>query len=245
MKEPSMKEPGGLWNVLKGGSIPPRIASMLGAPSAQQIAFVRSLSKGQRKPETLHVPLAELKTAVFDLETTGFHYHYGDEILSFGAVKVDGERITEDMYYSLCKPACAIPETIVSLTGITAEMVEDAPALLHSLRDFMGFVADRVLIAHGSAHDKAFLDVALWKTSKVHLGHRVLDTMMIARKLEPDRNISSLDDWLELYDIPILTRHHALEDSKMTAGLWVAIIHRLRDRGVITLGDLYSFLSKT
>lgn len=245
MKEPSMKGPGGLWDVFKGGSIPPRIASMLGAPSAQQIAFVRSLSKGQRKPETLHVPLAELKTAVFDLETTGFHYHYGDEILSFGAVKVDGEQITKDMYYSLSKPSCTIPETIVSLTGITAEMVEDAPSLLQSLREFMGFVADRVLIAHGSAHDKAFLDVALWKTSKVHLGHRVLDTMMIARKLEPDMNISSLDDWLDYYNIPILTRHHALEDSKMTAELWVAIIYQLKERGVITLGDLYSFLSKT
>ncbi|MNI29199.1 DNA polymerase III PolC-type [compost metagenome] len=109
----------------------------------------------------------------------------------------------------------------------------------------MGFVDDRVLIAHGSAHDKAFLDVALWKTTKAHLGHRVLDTMMIARKLEPERNISSLDDWLEVYNIPILNRHHALEDSRMTASLWRAIIKQLRDHGVITLGDLYSYLSKT
>ncbi|MNP12145.1 DNA polymerase III PolC-type [compost metagenome] len=243
MKEP-MKQTGGLWDVLKGGGIPPRIASMLGAPSAQQIAFVRSLTKGQRKPETLHVPLTELKTAVFDLETTGFHYHYGDEILSFGAIKVDGEQITDDVYYSLCKPACSIPEQIVELTGITPEMVEDAPPLLNALREFMGFVDDRVLIAHGSAHDKAFLDVALWKTTKAHLGHRVLDTMMIARKLEPERNISSLDEWLEVYDIPRLRRHHALEDSKMTAGLWTAIITHLKEQGVITLGDLYSYLSK-
>ncbi|MNW52872.1 DNA polymerase III PolC-type [compost metagenome] len=218
---------------------------MLGAPSAQQIAFVRSLTKGQRKPETLHVPLTELKTAVFDLETTGFHYHYGDEILSFGAVKVNGEEETDEVYYSLCKPACSIPAQIVDLTGITPEMVEDAPPLLHALRGFMGFVDDRVLIAHGSAHDKAFLDVALWKTTKAHLGHRVLDTMMIARKLEPERNISSLDDWLEVYNIPILNRHHALEDSRMTASLWRAIIKQLRDHGVITLGDLYSYLSKT
>ncbi|MNN47778.1 DNA polymerase III PolC-type [compost metagenome] len=164
--------------------------------------------------------------------------------MSFGAIKVDGEKITDEVYYSLCKPACSVPQQIVELTGITPEMVEDAPPLLQALREFMAFVDDRVLIAHGSAHDKAFLDVALWKTTKAHLGHRVLDTMMIARKLEPERNISSLDDWLEVYDIPRLRRHHALEDSKMTAGLWCVIIERLKENGVITLGDLYSYLSK-
>ncbi|RRJ64809.1 3'-5' exonuclease [Paenibacillus oralis] len=243
MKEP-MKGNGGFWDALKGGGMP-RIASMLGAPSAQQIAFVRSLTKGQRRPETLHVPLTELKTAVFDLETTGFHYHYGDEILSFGAVKVEGEDISEEVYYSLAKPACTIPERITELTGITPEMVQDAPALLEALREFMAFVDDRVLVAHGSAHDKAFLDVALWKTSKAHLGHRVLDTMMIARKLEPDCRISGLDDWLNVCGIPITQRHHALEDAKMTAQLWTVLIGRLKDRGVITLGDLYTFLSKT
>lgn len=245
MKEP-MKGNGGFWDAIKGGGVSPRIASMLGAPSAQQIAFVRSLTKGQRRPETLHVPLAELKTAVFDLETTGFHYHYGDEILSFGAVKVEGERITDEVYYSLAKPACQIPERIIELTGITQEMAQSAPSLLEALREFMAFVDDRVLVAHGSAHDKAFLDVALWKTSKAHLGHRVLDTMMIARKLEPDRRISgSLDEWLEVYGIPVAQRHHALEDSKMTAQLWTALIARLKEQNVITLGDLYTFLSRT
>lgn len=243
MKEP-MKGNGGFWDTIKNGGGSPRIASMLGAPSAQQIAFVRSLTKGQRRPETLSIPLAELKTAVFDLETTGFHYHYGDEILSFGAVKVEGEKISQEVYYSLSQPACTIPERIIDLTGITEEMVRDAPELLDALRGFMSFVDDRVLIAHGSAHDKAFLDVALWKTTKAHLGHRVLDTMMIARKLEPERGKSGLDDWLAIYEIPVTQRHHALEDSKMTAELWVILIRQLRERGVITLGDLYAYLSK-
>lgn len=244
MKEP-MKGNGGFWDAIKGGGLSPKFSSMIGAPSAQQIAFVRSLTKGKRRPETLHIPLSQLQTAVFDLETTGFHYHYGDEILSFGAVKVDGEEITDDVYYSLSKPSCTVPERITELTGITEEMVRDAPSLLQALREFMAFVDDRVLIAHGSAHDKAFLDVALWKTSKVHLSHRVLDTMMIAQKLEPAKKLSSLDDWLKSYKLPILQRHHALEDARMTAGLWRRMITSLKERGVITLGDLYSFMSRT
>lgn len=239
-----MKGNGGFWEAFKGGGLSPKIASMLGAPSAQQIAFVRSLTKGQRKPETLHVPLLELKTVVFDLETTGFHYHYGDEILSFGAVKVQGQLESNEQFYCLVKPTCTIPERISDLTGISPEMTQDAPSLLEALKEFMAFVDDRVLIAHGSAHDKAFLDVALWKTTKAHLGHRVLDTMMIARKMNPDYGIASLDEWLDTYHIQITRRHHALEDAKMTAELWKLLILQLRDRGVITLGDLYAFLSK-
>lgn len=241
----SMKRNGVFWDIMKEGVLPSRIASMLSAPSAQQIAFVRSLTRGQRRTETLHVPLTELGTAVFDLETTGFHYNHGDEILSFGAVRVDGMEVDREAFYSLARPGTAIPERIIELIGITPQAAEEAPALLQVLQDFMSFVDDRVLIAHGSAHDKAFLDAALWKTTRVHLGHRVLDTMMIARKLVPNRPISALDDWLRIYDIPIGRRHHALEDAKMTAQLWVKLIDHLAHTGVVTLGDLYHFLGKS
>lgn len=244
-----MKEPGkagGLWNVFRNRSMSSGVASFLGTESAQHIAFLRSLNKGLRKPETLHIRLRELKTAVFDLETTGFHSKSGDEILSFGAVKVEGTRVnTDEVIHTLCKPNAAIPPEIVSLTGITQEMAEHAPSLVEALHGFMSFVEDRVLIAHSSAHDKAFLDLALWRTSKIHLTHRVLDTMMIAQKLDPGSRLSSLDDWLAVYGIPITLRHHALEDAKMTAYLWTALVDRLWERGVHTLGDLYVFLSQS
>ncbi|AWB44165.1 DNA polymerase III subunit epsilon [Paenibacillus sp. CAA11] len=245
MREPG-KEGGGWWNALKNGGVPSAIASVLGTHSAQQIAFLRSLTKGKRRPETLHVPLRELETAVFDLETTGFLYKQGDEILSFGAVKTDGERVElENTFYTLTRSSCPIPPEITALTGITQEMVEQASPLVESLHGFMSFVDDRVLVAHGSAHDKSFLDTALWRTSKVRLSHRVLDTMMIAQKLDHDDRIASLDDWLGIYGIPVANRHHALEDAKMTAFLWLALVDRLRERGVHTLGDLYIFLSQT
>ncbi|USB32223.1 exonuclease domain-containing protein [Paenibacillus sp. YPG26] len=243
MREP-VKKGGGFWDALKTRTVPASLASMTGDPSAQQIAFIRSLTKGQRRPETLHIPLAELKTAVFDLETSGFHTRYGDEIISFGAVKMEGGQITNETYYALSKCSGQIPESVIELTGITQEMSDQAPPLVESLHGFMTFIDDRVLIAHGSAHDKSFLDHALWRTTKTHLGHRVLDTMMIAGKLEPHRGITSLDDWLDVHGIEITMRHHALHDSRMTAALWAALIPRLRQNKVSTLGDLYVFLSQ-
>ncbi|OAB39898.1 DNA polymerase III subunit epsilon [Paenibacillus macquariensis subsp. defensor] len=243
MKEP-VRGVNGLWSTFRQGGMPSAIASVMGAPTAQHMAFIRSLMREQRRPEVLSVPLTKLETVVFDLETTGFAHQHGDEILSFGAVRMVGEEIvSEEQFYSLVNCRKLVPDHITVLTGITQEMNDEAPTLMNGLHDFMSFVGGRVLIAHGSAHDKAFLNAALWKTSKVNLGHRVIDTMMIARWLEPQRGGYGLDELLLDRDIPIKGRHHALEDALMTANLWKSFLDDISKRRVDTLGDLYAHLS--
>lgn len=248
-----MKEPnkgGGFWNNLRHGGMPSAIASMKGGESAQQtaqqMAFIRSLMREKRRPEVLHTPLSKLETVIFDLETTGFSHQHGDEIMSFGAIKVVGEEIKEDeCFYTLVNCQTAIPDDITKLTGITEEMTRVAPSLMDGLHNFMSFVGQSVLVAHASSHDKAFLNTALWKTSKVQLTHRVLDTMMLARWLEPQRSNYTLDELLAVHGIPINGRHHALEDAKMTAQLWVSYLREISERGQVeTLGDLYAYLSR-
>ncbi|WP_342565526.1 exonuclease domain-containing protein [Paenibacillus sp. FSL R7-0345] len=248
-----MKEPnkgGGFWSNLRQGGMPSAIASIRGGESAQQtaqqMAFIRSLMREKRRPEVLHTPLSELETVIFDLETTGFSHQHGDEIMSFGAIRVVGEEIKEEeCFYTLVNCQTAIPEDITRLTGITGEMTAAAPSLIDGLHNFMSFVGQRVLVAHGSAHDKSFLNAALWKTSKVQLTHRVLDTMMLARWLEPQRSNYTLDELLAVHEIPIQGRHHALEDARMTARLWVAYLREIANkRQVDTLGDLYAYLSR-
>ncbi|MDH6426466.1 DNA polymerase III subunit epsilon [Paenibacillus odorifer] len=249
MREPNKS--GGFWSNLRQGGMPSAIASMRGGETAQQtaqqMAFIRSLMREKRRPEVLHTPLSELETVIFDLETTGFSHQHGDEIMSFGAVKVVGEQIKEEeCFYTLVNCQTTIPEDITRLTGITEEMTQSAPSLMDGLHNFMSFVGQNVLVAHASSHDKAFLNAALWKTSKVQLTHRVLDTMMLARWLEPQRSNYSLDELLYVHEIPIHGRHHALEDAKMTAQLWVIYLREISERGQVdTLGDLYAYLSRT
>ncbi|WP_339316011.1 exonuclease domain-containing protein [Paenibacillus sp. FSL R10-2734] len=249
MREPNKN--GGFWNNLRQGGMPSAIASMRGGETAhqtaQQMAYIRSLMREKRRPEVLRTPLSELETVIFDLETTGFSHQHGDEIMSFGAIKVVGEEIKEDeCFYTLVKCQTAIPDDITRLTGITEEMTQSAPSLIDGLHNFMSFVGQNVLVAHASSHDKAFLNAALWKTSKVQLTHRVLDTMMLARWLEPQRSNYTLDELLYVHEIPIHGRHNALEDAKMTAQLWVAYLREISERGQVdTLGDLYAYLSRT
>lgn len=244
MKEP--KSPmGRMWHLYKMGGITPAIASMLGSSHAQQMAFIRSISREQRKESVLETPLEELETVVFDLETTGFHPYNGDEILSIGGVLTKGRELQDaEPFYTLVNPKRKIPRHITELTGITNEMAESAPDLVQALHDFMDFAGKRLLIAHGSGHDKQFLNAALWKTSKIQLTHRVLDTMMIAKWLEPKRISYGLDELLEAYGIEVTVRHHALHDSLMTAKLWFRFLEIIRRKQVVTLGDLYAYLSR-
>lgn len=244
MKEP--KSPiGRMWSLYKMGGLTPAIASMLGAQNAQQMAFLRSVAKGHRKESLLEARLLDLDTVVFDLETTGFYPSNGDEIISFGAVVVQGGNVREDLtFHSLVNPKRKIPQAVVELTGITNEMAETAPDLIETLHRFFDFVGRRILIAHASGHDKQFLNAALWKTSKVNLNHRVVDTLMVEKWLEPRRTSYTLDDLLESYGVPKGIRHHALEDALMTAKLWVRMLDRILQRNIITLGDLYAYLSR-
>lgn len=239
-----MRPMGRLWHLYKMGGITPAITSVFDAQNAQQMAFIRSIIKEQKKNSLYDIPLNTLELAVFDLETTGFSPYNGDEIISFGAVAVTGEEVDDkSTFYSLVNPKRKIPETVVELTGITDEMVQVAPDLITGLSAFLEFVGQKVLVAHASGHDKHFLNSALWKTSKINFSHRLLDTMMIGKWLYPKEGAYDLDTMLNKHDIPITLRHHALEDALMTAELWKRMLEVVRSKDVGTLGDLYEKLS--
>lgn len=239
-KEPSNR----IWDLYKRGGITSALTSVFNTQNAQHMAYIRSIMKEQRNHTSLMTPLHELEVVVFDLETTGFHPNQ-DEILSIGAVKaVGGNIIEDDNFYVLVKPKRPVPEAITKLTGITTEEAEKGLPLTEALKQFLRFSHTRVLIAHGSGHDRQFLNAALWQTSRVRLSHRVLDTMMLARWLRPGMESYGLDEVLQEFEIEITKRHHALEDSLMTAKLWSRFIEELGERKVISLNELYAHLSK-
>ncbi|WP_240419038.1 exonuclease domain-containing protein [Paenibacillus periandrae] len=238
-----MRPAGRMWHLYKMGGITPALTSMFDVQSAQQMAFMRSMMKEQRKNSLYDIPLDTVELVVFDLETTGFSPYNGDEIISVGAVAVNGDAIMEDQsFYSLVNPKRLIPEQVIELTGITNEMVDQAPDLYQGLRAFLEFVQQKVLVAHGTGHDKHFLNSALWKTSKVSLSHRMIDTMMIGKWLNPRLGKYDLDTLLQYYGIDISLRHHALEDALMTAKLWSSYMNEIRSRDIHSLGDLYTHL---
>src|SRR3954462_8656412 len=100
------------------------LGNAYGGQNSQQIAFIRSLQKEKKQGDVLNVPLEKLKVVVFDIETTGFFPHQGDEIISIGAIKVCGEKIQEDQqFYSLIQSEKEVSREIQNLTGITNDQL--------------------------------------------------------------------------------------------------------------------------
>ncbi|UHA72610.1 exonuclease domain-containing protein [Paenibacillus sp. 481] len=216
----------------------------------QRIAYERSLNRKQRQQRSLDVldiPLEQLNVSVFDLETTGFDPTRGDEIIAFGVQHVAGVEIAEGMgaqFYAEVNPGMKIPTHIQQLTGITDEAVHGAPSVNEGLGQFFHFVGDRVLVAHASAHDKAFLRMALWRAVKKPFKHRIIDTMVVARWLHPRLPAYTLDHLAAHYGIAVERRHHALCDAQVTAQLWTCLVKEAAERRVTTLGDMYMYLSR-
>jgi DNA polymerase-3 subunit epsilon len=240
-----MKQLSRFFEIYRMGGLSPALISLVDLDSAQRIAYLRSLLKDRQQQNLSQLPLGQLPAVVFDLETTGFHPQSGHAIISIGAVALqDCAIVPDETFYSLVNPKRAIPSPVQSLTAITDEMAREAPDLADVLIRFFRFVRQRTLIAHGSGHDKRFLNTALRKVSGAAMMHRLLDTMMIGCKLYPGQVSFTLDDWLRFYGLEQAGRHHALQDSVMTARLWIALVDDLKNRDIQTLGDLYEFLGR-
>ena len=81
-----------------------------------------------------------------DLETTGIGARH-EKITEIGMVKViDGEAV--DTYHTMVNPHREIPERIVELTGITDDMVKDAPGIEEILDEVLAFTEDLPLLGH-------------------------------------------------------------------------------------------------
>lgn len=83
---------------------------------------------------------------VFDIETTGLDPNT-DQIIELGAVKIENGNIVEK-FSTFVKPTKKIPYEVVKLTGITDEMVEDAPPIDLVIKDFYEFTRGCVLCGH-------------------------------------------------------------------------------------------------
>ena len=93
---------------------------------------------------------------VVDFETTGLYPDSGDRITEIGAIKMSGNKV-RGVFTSLIFPERAIPESATFITGITNEMVKNAPTIGQALPLFTDFVQDDILVMHNAKFDGSFL----------------------------------------------------------------------------------------
>lgn len=175
--------------------------------------------------------LALTEFVVFDLETTGAKIP-PCRIIEIGAFRVRNGEVTEE-FQTLIDPGTPIPEFITNLTGITGEMVFDAPKFADIAHDLLSFIGDSVLVAHNSGFDMRFLN---YEIGRVFGGYRVanpcLCTVQLSRKLLPDIVNHKLKTVAEHYSIDLVNHHRASADAYATAHIFVNLLAKLSDRGV-------------
>ena len=160
-------------------------------------------------PAMLRTPLIFL-----DLETTGMSAAE-ERITEIGLVEVvDGEFVSS--WSQLVNPGRTIPPFIQSLTGISDEMVEDAPTFGELAPDLYARLQDKILVAHNARFDYGFLKSEF---ARLDLADRprVLCTVKLSRKLFPEHRSHSLDSLIARHGLICSARHRALGDAEV---LW-------------------------
>jgi len=156
------------------------------------------------------------RLAFVDLETTG-GAATTDRITEIGIIEVDEGGVRE--WSSLVNPEMPIPPFIQSLTGITNDMVADAPTFAELADEIHARLADRVFIAHNARFDHGFLKNEFRRT-----GHEfrppVLCTVRLSRKLFPGFARHNLDSLVERHRLEVTQRHRALGDAQLIWQFW-------------------------
>ena len=185
-----------------------------------------------------HQDLSGVAFTVVDLETTGSTPGYA-KITEIGAVRVEGGAHVAT-FSQLVNPGMPIPGFITGITGISQQMVADAPPIDQVLPRFVEFSAGSVLVAHNARFDLAFLDYELGILQRRSFPRPALDTMRLARRLMPHSR-ASLAHLSERFDTQVRPTHRALRDAQATAEILLILLAMVQEHGLSTLEEVARF----
>jgi len=173
----------------------------------------------------LEQPVATAEFLVVDTETNGLG---GDscEMTEVGAVLVGGGEL-HDRWSSLVRCSRPLGRGIQRFTGITQEMLADAPGLEAVLPPLEELLRGRVLVAHNAPFDRRVLRRAFELIGLEWPNPPVLCTAALARKLLPLQNKRGLGVLADALGVEVQTAHRALADAETCARVLCAMFPRL------------------
>lgn len=151
------------------------------------------------------------KLVFLDLETTGGNATR-HRIIEIGLIEVrKGVAIRE--WSSFVDPDCSIPPFIQTYTGISADMLADAPRFEQLADTLQDILDDALLVAHNARFDYGFLRNEFRRLDQ-RLSVPALCTVKLARALYPGHKSYSLDALIERHELNCVQRHRALGDAR-------------------------------
>ena len=165
--------------------------------------------------------------AIVDIETTGGNATHS-RITEIAIVIHDGEKVI-DRWETLVNPQKHIPDAIFALTGITNEMVWEAPVFDSISDQVFELLSDRVFVAHNVNFDYSFVRHELERAGLKWTAKK-LCTVRAARKIKPGLPSYSLGRLCSSLDIDLENRHRAGGDADATAILFSRLLEWDHDK---------------
>lgn len=224
------------------GAASAAVFSLLGADPRFQVDGKGwwSLAGEAPRPEE---ELDALSYAVVDVETTGGSPERGHRITEIAVVEIRDGVIVED-FQTLVNPGRHIPSRISELTGITNEMVENAPFFEEVADDLFEWLDGRVFVAHNARFDWQFVRAQLADSVGFVPDGPRLCTLQLARRLAPGLARRNLDSLASHFGIPIHSRHRAYGDALATARIFLRLLDEAEARGIRDLTSLQLLLHR-
>ena len=192
-------------------------------PEPASTIKVKSVFDGE---EILPEQLTSKEYVVFDIETTGLDF-MSNGITEIGAVKIVNGKITEQ-FTTLIKPDYHISEENFKITGISEEMVKDAPKISAVIPDFMKFIDGTTLVGHNAIDfDMKFIK-RFASAEEYDVKNEVVDTLYLAREVLPQLRKHDLQTIADRFGITF-HHHRALADAYCTAEAFIEMM-KLKNR---------------
>ncbi|KIL47753.1 PolC-type DNA polymerase III [Jeotgalibacillus campisalis] len=189
---------------------------------------------------TADLALEDASYIVFDVETTGLSAVY-DKIIELAAVKIkDGEII--DKFERFANPHHPLSATTINLTGITDDMVRNAPEIEDVLKDFHEWAQNDILVAHNASFDMGFLNVGYRRIGIGKAANPVIDTLELARFLHPEMKNHRLNTLAKKFEVDLTQHHRAIYDAEATGYILIKMLKKAQEKEIFNHNQLNDYM---
>ena len=177
----------------------------------------------------------------FDFETTGLQVETDRAIEVAAIMFKDGK--PAEKFVTLINPQIPISDLIADITGITNEMVAEAPLEKEIIDDLFEFLGDYPIVAHNTPFDLSFLRAMAERHNKDFIERKCYDSLTLSRAFlffQPTHNLSAVSEY---FNLSSEGAHRAEKDTENCGEVFIELVHEVASYNLDLISNIISFLN--